>query len=153
MKKISIWGINALLLNHLEGIYFYEEILSKIKPSIDEDGNIADHFIDNIKTSLKVALCFAIKADNEMSGKLRRALISLLDYGTEESSNNIREFLQSQESKSPSIMSGMPTDAKEQSIGNLFLSTDKVRKNPQSNQGAILLNLIMNQTRQNFDAK
>jgi hypothetical protein len=128
MKKISVWGMNMLLAVDLEGIYFYEELLSKLHLEVDKDNNIQDWVIDNIKSSIKVAVRFAIKKDNDSTPKLKRALRTLLDYGTEESSNDIRNFLESQESNSPLIISGMSTDCEEESIGNFFILAPEVKE-------------------------
>jgi len=150
MRKISVWGLNTVLATSLDGTYFFEELLSKIHPEVDEEKKIEDRYIDNIKTAIKVALRFAIKQDHIISYKLKQALKSLLDYGTEASSENIRDFLNSQESKTPLIISGMSLSEKEKSIGNLFLPARDVAKNINNEQKSAVISLIFNRVEQNF---
>lgn len=123
MQKISAWGLNFLLAGSLNGTLFFEEMLSQLSFKVDEEKNILDYQVDNIKTALKVALCFAIKEDSEIAPKFRQALISLLDFGTERSSNAIRAFLESEESKTPLIITEVPEGYSEIFISSFSLIT------------------------------
>ncbi len=150
MLKISQWGLNVLLAANLNGAPIFEELLSRVTLQKDADGNIPDHQVDNLKTMIKVALRIAAAGDSIISVKLKKALESLLDYGTEESSDNVRAFLESPESKTPLIITEIPVDSDCSKIGEILspLLSDDDRRISRGDMDAI--NFILQSTVQDF---
>lgn len=150
--KISRWGLNALLAVNLMDTPIFEELLSRVDLRTNEDGKILDFQVDNIKASVKVALRLSIEQDRVISGKLKRALMSLLDYGTEASSNNIREFLKSPESQSPLILTNLSANSHVLVLGNALLPFLKNKGTTDRGGAFTSFNSLMRQTVQDFSA-
>lgn len=105
--EVSQWGLNCVLATHLGGMSLYEDLISRVEFQSDESGNLIKHQLDNLKSVLKVALRMSAAKDGPFVHSLRAALESLLDYGTEASSSDIREFLSSAESSRPLVLTDL----------------------------------------------
>lgn len=108
--KISKWGLDTVLATNLSGLPIFESLLSKVNMETDEDGNLVPYQVDNVKTFIKVAFRLSVAKGDSRSSKLRQSLVSLLGYGTEESSDNIRRFLESPESREPLVVTELSVD-------------------------------------------
>lgn len=153
MNKISAWGLNILLAGSIENTIIFEELFLKIKIQNDINGYLPDYLVDNIKTSIKFATRLSIKKDSVISGKLRRALVSLQDYGTRAGSKNVQQFLDSPESHSPLIITDLSAGDSELRIVNALLPFIGNGTNIISRPGALNdFNTIIRQTMQDFSA-
>lgn len=151
--NITTFGLDMLLAVNLDGLPIFDELLSKAHLQSDGDGNIPKFQVDNIKTAIKVALRLSIQEDSHVSGKLKQALKSLLDYGTADSSKNIREFLASPESQSPLILTNLSASSQLLALGNAIKPFLGRQKPPHHHRESVAnFNSLMRQVVQDFNA-
>jgi hypothetical protein len=122
MQTITKFGFDTTLATYLYGVPLYVNLLSRMNFDVDKEGNVLEHIIDNIKTAIKVAIIHLKKTGNETYiPKMKLALNSLLDYGTEENSSRMKVFLEDYEKDNRLIIS--PEEI-EQDYLNLFIAED-----------------------------
>lgn len=94
MGKLTKFTIDMILSTHLYGMPLFDNLLSKISFDTDDQQNIPDNVVDNIKTILKVTIVeLKKKGEETFIFKIKSALKSLLDYGTKENSDRMTDFL------------------------------------------------------------
>ncbi len=105
MKKLTTFSIDLVLATNLYGVPLFDNLLSNISISTDSQGNVSDSVVDNIKTVLKVAIVQMEKQGDEIYiPKIKSALKSLLEYGTDACTARMQEFLESSENKKSTII-------------------------------------------------
>lgn len=132
--NITKWGLGVILATNLSGMLIFEELLSKLNLETDGDGNLFPHQIDNIKMFLEAAFRISVASRDVRSFKIKKALESLLDYGTKESSDYIRWFLGSPESEMPVVITDPPMSgddyAKIKHVVSSFMSPGHAQVDP-----------------------
>jgi F0F1-type ATP synthase delta subunit len=112
MKKLTTFSIDLILATNMYGIPLFDNLLSSITLSTDSQGNVLDTVVDNIKTTLKVAIIHLQKKGEEAYvPKIKSGLKSLLEYGTVACTIRMQEFLDSiEESKSSIVLNSIEED-------------------------------------------